>query len=156
MNVTAIRTAPTTVILIASSPIRRSRRSSSWAAESLQAPIKCARLDQLRLNPELAVAFRTGRSEPPLHLFEPLQKPIAVSPLDQSLEFLNSGRPANEHLDAARVAGNVRLVLLRQPHLKWARANGAGELVVHIRWHFVPSPTQRPQQHLAAFRASTG
>jgi hypothetical protein len=74
------------------------------------------------------------------HLLQSIPKPCAAAPLDQALQCVDSLGSSDKHLHAARVADNVGLVLLGQPHLKRVRAERAREFVIGLGRHSWSSP----------------
>jgi len=85
----------------------------------LETSVKAARLDQSPLDPELAATLGASQTAPSFHFLDPGQQAFPISSLHQMVEFLDSGWPADEKLNPARVTDNVRFVLLGLSDIAW-------------------------------------
>src|SRR3989442_517691 len=97
------------------------------AAESLEAPIEKACLDQAWFDPKSVSTLRTFEVVAPLHLRKPGPEVLSFGAVYQSLEGRNTGRSPNEELNPAGVARNIWLPLFRERDLAWVRADRTRE-----------------------------
>jgi hypothetical protein len=104
-------------------------------SEPLEAAVEHARLDELRFGPEPTATFGTGQAIPLFHLLESGQNTGVTSALEQAVELPDTGRPADEDLNSAGVAGHIGLRFLRFPNLPRLGADRAGKHLFSIWCH---------------------
>jgi hypothetical protein len=88
----------------------------------------------------------TGKAILPQHLFKPRHNTFIAGAFKQPVEFLNAGGSANEDLNSARIADEIRVIFLRDADLPRLRTYGARKHPLTIeRRHQNPPRTGAPE-----------
>lgn len=112
--------------------------------ESLETPVKHAGLGQLRFNPKAPSALLAFRVIALLHLSKPGPEVFLATAVNQALEDIDTGWPANKKLNPAWIAHHVWLALFRGPDLTRVRTYGAREHSLSIQSCQFPEPPIHP------------
>jgi hypothetical protein len=87
------------------------------AAESLETTVEHTCLDELGLNPETRATFLAFQVVVVFHLLQPRPEPWGIGAVYQPVEGVDALAASDEELNSARVARNVRFVLLADADL---------------------------------------